>query len=183
VAVDRWLSGVRARWVIGGVALNAAVSIALGLPVIPLSVLGKTPIPSINQVGRDTIGWPAYVQEIASVYARIPTVQQRRTVIVTSNYGEAGAVARYGARYRLPPVYSGHNELYHHGPPPPRATTVVFVGGQLRVASFFFERCRTMRKLDNRVDVDNEEQGDPIAICTGPIGGWRVEWPRLQHFG
>lgn len=182
-AVERWLHGVRARWLVAGVALNAAVSIALALPIFPLSVLGKTPFPGINQVERDTIGWPAYVREIAAVYKRIPPAEQRRTVILASNYGEAGAVARYGPRAGLPPVYSGHNALYGGGPPPARATTAVVVGGQVADASSLFASCRTMGKLDDRVGVDNEEQGEPVAVCARPLGGWRAVWPELHHYG
>ena len=40
---------------------------------------------------------------------------------------------------------------------------------------------RIVGRLDNRVDVDNEEQGEPIAICHDPVGGWARIWPRLKH--
>jgi hypothetical protein len=44
-----------------------------------------------------------------------------------------------------------------------------------------FDRCTVRARLDNGVDVDNEEQGLPVAVCTGPTAGWDVLWPRLHH--
>lgn len=163
------------------IAVNAAVSVLLGLPLIPLHVLGDTPVPAISQVARDTVGWPTYVHEIAEVYAGLPRLQQQRAVIITSNYGEAGAVARYGGQFGLPAVYSGHNQLYYQGPPPSSRPVAVIIGGQLAIARPLFASCHVAAHLDDRVGVDNEEQGEPIAICRAPVGGWPRIWPRLGH--
>jgi hypothetical protein len=176
-----WLArrSARRNWVIAGVAVNAAVSVLIALPVIPLSVLGDTPVPGINQTARDTVGWPAYVDEITAVYAGLPAPDQARAVIIATNYGEAGAIARYGRG--LPPVYSGHNELYFQGRPPDTAGVAIVVGAEFRRAERLFADCRIQARLDDRVAVDNEEQRDPIGVCRDPIGGWRTAWPRLRH--
>jgi hypothetical protein len=76
-------------------------------------VVGDSPVPGINQVARDSVGWPTYVRQIGSVYAALPIADRVHAVIVASNYGEAGAVDRYGSRYALPRVYSGQNQLYY----------------------------------------------------------------------
>ncbi len=132
-------------------------------------------------MAQDTVGWPTYVRQIGGVYATVSPTQRSRTVVVTSNYGEAGAVVRYGERYQLPAVYSGHNQLYYQGRPPETATRVILVGGQLEEARPRFETCDVVDRLDNGLGVDNEEQGQPIAICAGPSGGWVSVWPSLQH--
>jgi len=181
VPAAEWGRGWLRQLPVAAVALNAVVSIILGLPVIPLSKLGATPVPAINQVAQDSVGWPAYVREIADVYAEVPTGTRANAVIVASNYGEAGAVARYGRRYQLPAVYSGQNQLYYEGQPPATATVAVFVGGQEHDGAELFGRCSVVARLDNHLGVDNEEQGEPIAICERPIGGWRSVWPRLRH--
>ncbi len=183
VPTERWMLGWRWRLVASGVALNAAVSSVLGLPLIPLKALGATPVPGVNQVARDTVGWPAYVAEIAAAYRTLPTDRREEAVIVTSNYGEAGAVDRYGRRWGLPPVYSGLNDLYFQGPPPDSIDTVVFVGGQAPTAAHLFASCLRSAGLDNNVDVANEEQDEPIFLCQGPRGGWPVVWPALRHEG
>ncbi|MEJ7707800.1 MAG: glycosyltransferase family 39 protein [Nocardioidaceae bacterium] len=163
------------------VALNGAVSGVLGLPLIPLSALGDTPVPAINQAAQDSVGWPTYVRQIAVVHASLPLADRSQVVIVTSNYGEAGAVARYGPRFHLPRVYSGHNQLYYQAKPPDSATVAVMVGGQLDEADDHFKSCTIAGHLDNGLDVDNEEQGQPLAVCLGPIGGWDAVWPALRH--
>ncbi|MFL6161996.1 MAG: glycosyltransferase family 39 protein [Jatrophihabitantaceae bacterium] len=169
----------RRNWVIAGVAVNAAVSLLIGLPLLPLSVLGSSPVPGINQVARDTVGWPTYVAEVGAVYATLPAADRGRTVIIASNYGEAGAIDRYGRQ--LPAVYSGQNALYEQGRPPAAATVAIMVGGQFRSVAALFADCQLRARLDNRVDVDNEEQQRPIALCRDPIGGWQAIWPKFYH--
>jgi len=154
----------------------------LGLPIIPVSQLGETPVGDINQIARDSVGWPAYVDQVAEVYAGLPPSDRSVAVIVTSNYGEAGAIDRFGGQYSLPAVYSGHNQLYYQARPPEEANVVVFVGEQVKHAAGRFEACSVRGRLDNGVEVDSEEQGSPVAICRNPVGGWRVAWPALQHY-
>ena len=98
-------------------------------------------------------------------------------VIPTSNYGEAGAVQRYGARYGLPNSHSGQNQLYYQARPPESVSVVVMVGAQLHEARAHFRSCRTVGYLDNGLGVDNEEQAQPIAVCRRPVGGWPTVWP------
>ena len=84
------------------IAVNALVSAAIALPLVPLSALGSTPIPGINQTAGDSVGWPAYVQQIANVYDDLPPRESEGAVVIASNYGEAGAVARFGPGARSP---------------------------------------------------------------------------------
>lgn len=184
VPAEGWLArGGRARVgvvvALGGV--NAAVSLVLALPLVPVGSVGSTPVPGINQTARDSIGWPAYVREVARVWRALPAHQRSAGALVASNYGEAGALARFGGTYGLPHVYSAQNQLYFQGRPPASADTMVLVGGQADTARSLFASCRTAGHLDNGVGVDNEEQDEPIVVCRGPVGGWRVVWPRLKH--
>lgn len=174
-----WYRRSRARrgWLIAGLSLNAAVSLVLALPLIPVSVVGSTPIPGINQAARDTVGWPTYVAEVRSVYDGLLATDRARTQLVASNYGEAGALARYGAG--LPPVFSGQNGLYSQGRP--TTPIVIVVGGQVRRVTPWFGSCQVQGRLDNGHDVDNEEQDEPIAVCRNPLGGWPAVWPHFKH--
>jgi 4-amino-4-deoxy-L-arabinose transferase-like glycosyltransferase len=183
VPADRWMAASRRRrGVVGaGVVLNAAVSLVIGLPLIPLSSLGNTPVPGINQIAQDSVGWPAYVREVAGVYSTVPQAERAQTVIIASNYGEAGAIDKYGGAYRLPTVYSGQNQLYYERRPPATASVVVFVGGAVPDLRSQFASCAIVTHLDNLVGVDNEEQNQPVAVCRGPIGGWPAVWPAFKH--
>ena len=95
VPVSVWIgrrAGRRAL-VVGALVLNAVVSSVIALPVLPVSVLGRTPVPDINIVAADQVGWPEHVGRIAEAYR---LADDPGAVIITSNYGEAGAVDRFG---------------------------------------------------------------------------------------
>jgi hypothetical protein len=166
---------------VAGVALNAVVSGVIALPLLPLSVLGRTPVPAIDQTIQDQVGWPTYVRQIASVVRSLPPQDAGRSALVTSNYGEAGAVARYGPSLGLGRVYSGQNALFSQGRPADGTDVVVVVGGQLDDVRHLFASCQVVLRLDNDVDVDNEEQGQPVAVCRGPSAPWDVLWPQFRH--
>jgi 4-amino-4-deoxy-L-arabinose transferase-like glycosyltransferase len=183
VPVAEWATRGRGRGrrvlVIAAVALNAVVSILTSLPVVPLGVLGATPIPGMNQAVADQVGWPRYVEQVESVAAQARATDAT-TIVLASNYGEAGALDRYGSG-ALPPVYSGHNALAEGPPPPADTRTVVVVGGQLAALRSAFASCEVIDRLDNGVDVDNEEQGEPIAVCRDPLRPWPELWAALAH--
>jgi len=172
-------SRVRATSVVVAVALNAAVVAVISLPLVPVTLLGQTPIPALNQTQRDQVGWPRYAQQVDAV-AR--STVRGEVVVLASNYGEAGALDRYGSRGQ-PPIYSAHNALWNLGPPPETTRTVVVVGAQYDSVKGFFITCTVRGHLDNGVGVENEEQGQPVAVCTGPTLSWSVLWPRLRHLG
>jgi hypothetical protein len=187
VATADWLRRARWRaWATGAlVAVNVAVSAVIVLPLLPETVLGRTPIPGINQTAADQVGWPRYVAQVAAVYRSLPESQRSAAVLLTGNYGEAGALDRFRAEFGLPVAYSGQNELYHLRRPPESATTAVVVLQGERAEPFLaglFDDCRVAGTLDNGVGVDNEEQGTPIRVCTGPKDDWAALWPRWQHF-
>jgi len=169
------------RVVVLAAAVNALVSMLIGLPLIPVGYVGSTPVPAISLPVADQVGWPQYVNQVARVWSRISPSRRHHAAIITSNYGEAGAIARFGPERQLPRPFSGQNSLYDEGPPPRRTTTVVFVGGQLPFARHLFQRCSVEGRLDNHVGVDNEEQGMPVAVCSGPRHPWRILWRRLHH--
>ena len=170
-------AGVRLAW--PWLVLNTAVSAVVSLPLLPLSVLGDTPVPDINLLAADSVGWQTYVDQVEAAYAALPDAEQERTVVVTSNYGEAGAVAVLGEG--LPDVYSGHNALGDLDPPPDSATSVVFVGGQVAAVRESFGSCEVVDRLDNGVDVANEEQGQPISVCRDRARPWAEIWEDLRH--
>ena len=180
VVVER-AGGRWSRWLVAAVAVTVATSVLFALPVLPVRSL-PAPIAAINPADKDSIGWPEYTRQVAQAYQALPAADRAVAVLVASNYGEAGALDRYGPGYGLPTVYSGHNELYRFGPPPDSATVVVFVGMSRVADSGWFGSCTTAGRLDNGVGVDNEEQGRPIIVCRDPRQPWHDLWPRFQHY-
>ncbi|MQM26113.1 glycosyltransferase family 39 protein [Glycomyces albidus] len=181
VPVAAWARGRgRRAWLVGAVALNAAVSAVVALPLIPVAAVGDTPIPDMNNSVPDQVGWQAYTDQVEAVVAALPPETRANAVIITQNYGEAGALERYGED--LPPVYSGHNALHEYGPPPAGTDTVIAVGLELGAVGAYFDTCDRAAELDNRVGVDNEEQGAVVAVCRGPVRAWDLMWPDFRHY-
>jgi 4-amino-4-deoxy-L-arabinose transferase-like glycosyltransferase len=190
VRVSRWVRTEhgfrrgRFAWVIAALALSAITAIPIALPIVPLGSLGASGIGAINQTTRDQVGWPAYVHEVAAAYAALPAADRSHAAVIAENYGEAGAIDRYGPADGLPSiVYSGQNQLYFYGPPPAADDIAMIVGADpgSRLASLF-ATCETADTLNNRVDVDNEEQGRVILVCRKPTGPWSAVWPSFQHY-
>jgi hypothetical protein len=182
VPVAAW---ARTAWrraaVVAVVLLNAVSCLVISLPLVPVEDLGETPVADINASAQDAVGWPEYVRQIADVFATLPAGDRERAVILTQNYGEAGAVDRFGAEHGLPPVYSGHNQLWEYGPPSDAATVALVVTETPGAWDQRFAECAVRGELDNGVGVDNEEQGVSILVCRDPAGGWAAVWPGLRH--
>ena len=179
--IGRGRRGRRLTLVAVAVGLNAVLNAPVSLPLVPVGSLGDGPIPAMNQTVADSIGWPAYADQVVRAYDGLPAADRARAVVVTSNYGEAGALVRLRAD-RLPKIYSGHNELWYYGPPADSATVLVGVGFDPDRTGDAFGSCTIAGRLDNGVDVDNEEQGKPIVVCHDPREPWHDLWPRFQHF-
>ena len=132
---------------------------------VPVGSVGATPVPDVNLLAQDSVGWPAYVAPGHRVYDALPDRGARRRVHLQLRRGRRAA-----PRPARRPVYSAQNALYDQARPPDTVTTVVVVGGQYPEVRGLFDRCTVRARLDNGVDVDNEEQGLPVAVCTGPVG-------------
>ncbi len=177
VPTASWLGrGRRPRRVIATVLVagHCLTALPVALPVLPYTVLARTPIPDLNQTIRDQIGWPAYVRQIALAHEEVPDA-----VILTANYAEAGAIDRYAPE--LGAVYSGHNQLYEYGPPPAGVTEVLAVGFEPGFLDDRFASCRQVATLNDGVGIDNEEQGAALTVCSGPVAGWQQLWPEFRH--
>jgi len=188
VATAGWLARGNARlrtavWRIAA-GLTAVTTVGLGLPVYPVSALAGTPQPAVFPDGAETVGWPELVAAVADAYTGLPEPDRSRAVVFTSNYGEAGAIERYGPEHGLPAPYSGHNGYWHWGPPPDTATGPVVLVGRLDEDVLRSRWCGSLTlvtRFDNGVDLDNEEQGVPIRICREPTTSWSHLWPQLRH--
>jgi len=162
------------RWV-AEILVVALVPLPALLPVLPARTLDGTFWADLNGDALETVGWPAVTTQVRAVVATLPAADRRTAVVVTQNYGEAGALQWYGG---TPPVYSGHNGYADWGPPPASAGPVVYVGSE-QPAPDQLTGCRRAATL--RTGVDDEEDGQGLWVCAGPAGSWRQAWPRLRH--
>jgi hypothetical protein len=183
VPADHWLSRGRRRargTLLGAaVAVSAVAGVLISLPVLPARDSG--PVIAMNPDVGETIGWPSLVAEVAAVRQRLP--RSARVVILTENYGEAGAIDRYGPARGLPAAYSGHNAFGLWGPPPPGRTAVIAIGFDPGQLTERLRACTLAGRVSNPAGIRNDERGQPIDICRGPRGSWARQWPALRHLG
>ena len=126
----------------------------------------------------ETIGWQDLTRTVARVYRGTGS----DAVVFTRNYGEAGAIDRYGPALGLPGAYSGHNGFWYWGPPQARPGPVVAVGlGRSQL--LHFRGCRLAARIDNSAGVDNDERGEPVYSCAAPAAPWPRVWPKLRRLG
>ncbi len=173
-------SARRRLLVLGLVGLHVATNTVISLPVLPEPLLAASPIPSLNQSVGDQIGWPTYVEQVDRVVDE-SLRSDPATVVLTSNYGEAGALDRF-SRHPDIPVFSAHVALWDVASPPPEARTVVVVGRQIRALGAD-ATCRTVTQLASGSAIDNEEEGAPVGICRDLRRSWAEIWPTLRHLG
>lgn len=180
VVADRWMS--RARWrpavLVGLVGLFAAPQFLLAMPVLPEKVFAQYPVASLSV---ETLGWPAMARQVADVYKGLP--DRDRAVVLTENFGEAGALYLHREQYGLPGIYSGHNELHNWGPPPESADVVIAVGLS-RDTFAGWRECEVAAKYDNGVGLAaSKEQGREILVCRGRPQSWQQWWPAQRRLG
>ncbi|MFI7002539.1 hypothetical protein [Nocardia sp. NPDC050175] len=176
-----WLGQRRIRWATVSfvVVLNAISSAVLFLPVLPISMLKDSPVLAINYDAGETIGWPEFTRQVGEVRARLGS----DVAILTDNYGEAGAIERFGAPYNLPKPHSGHNSYWWWGPPSDTATEVLAVGIDRDELARAFADVEPAGRIDNTRDIDNDEQGAPLFICRNLRAPWSELWPHAKHLG
>jgi hypothetical protein len=181
VVAERWTAGrkIRTTLVAGLLALGGALQIVLALPVVPERNLADFPYFSMSS---ESVGWPHVTRQIADAYGAVPAADRGRAVILAENFGEVGALDKYGKEMDLPPVYSGHNQLHSWGPPPESATVVLSVGIDKKLLARNFQSCQVVGKLDTGIKVINPEVGKELNICRGPRTSWQSMWPEFRHY-
>ena len=175
--VLRWARAGRARaGLLGGaLGLSALTNAVLMLPVVPVTELEDTPVTAMVSDVGETVGWP----ELAATVSAVVAAQPPGTVVLTGNYGEAGAVQRFAPGI---PVVSGHNSYADWGPPPDDAP-VVAVGYGPAALRQWFASVEPAAVIDNGVGLDNQEQGRTVWVCRDPVASWTALWPRIRHVG
>lgn len=191
VAVERWLSGLGSRaaaWARGvgaGVLVLAFVTTAaISLPLAPIGSAGWRLSRSAHDNFAEQVGWPELVAQVAAVYNALPATERARTAVFANNYGEAGAINHYGARYGLPPAISEVNSYWYRGYGDPAPTTLIVLGEDAEGIRDAPADCTLAGRVRIPHGVENEESGHPgIYVCRNLRFDWAEAWPQMQDFG
>jgi hypothetical protein len=141
------------------------------LPVVPADRFADSAAEANYDLGEQ-IGWPDLVAQVAAIVER----QSGPVALLTRNYGEAGALDRYGDSYALPQAHSGDMGYWHWGPPPDDVKVVVAVGFDRATLARVFDDVAPAGRVDNGLGVNNDEQGAPIWVCRGLRYLWVDLW-------
>ena len=165
IPLNRWLTS--RRLLVAG-AVFAAIGLLvlpLTLPVLPLRTAVRHGIIKARGDYQSEVGWPVYVRLVERHAAGTD-------VIVTDNYGEAGALVLFGRD--LPPVASAEVTMRYWRPRV--AGRRALVVGYSRRAADFCTGYRAVARISSANESD--EGGQPIARCT--LRGTLAQvWPSI----
>ncbi len=161
---------------------GAVLAAPVALSVLPARTLHTVPLQKINYDLAETIAWPKLVALVARQYDSLPAPQRRQTAILTGNYGEAGAIDRYGPGLGLPQAYSGANNFWLWGPPPAADTAVVAVNVDPALLRREFAHVRLVARFWNGLGVSDDEQGAHIFVATGLRSSWAQSWAAFRDY-
>jgi hypothetical protein len=189
-ARGRWRGWLRVGVPIA-LAVNALLLALFALPLLPpplmvryeaaLGVVQRTdkgealPLPSDF---ADMLGWREQVAAVARVYDRLAPAEQRNTVLLARNYGEAGALDFYGPGYGLPRALTNQGTYYLFGPGDRSGTTAIAIGIDRQTLEGNYDSITLADHIDAAYAVPEESHLD-IYLCRGAHETIQAVWPRL----
>jgi hypothetical protein len=190
VPFERWLAARRSQGSrfspaarMGALmVVGALVAAPVSLSVLPDRTLHTVPLQKINYDLGEEIAWPKEVALVAREYDALPAAERRYTTILTGNYGEAGAIDRYGPGLGLPQVYSGANNFWLWGPPPAADSNAIVVGMDPAFLRREFAHVRLVATFWNGLGVSDDEQGTQLFLATGLKSTWAHAWPAFRDY-
>lgn len=165
-------------------AILAVLTVAgypIVLPILPPSTLADIALQEVNYDLGEQIGWPTFVAQVEAAWGAFPAAERGSAIVLTGNYGEAGAIERFGRA--IPTPYSGHNTWWWWRTPPAGTTTVLAVGLPEEWLRSFFGEVELVGRLDNGLGVETEEQGAPLVVARDPREPLPEMWSELRHYG
>jgi hypothetical protein len=175
----RWIDRHR-RAAIAGLVLAGMTSAVFTLPIVPASAADLV-IP-LNKEQGEQVGWPAFSDAVAEAWSQVPDAERSTATILTGNYGEAGALVRYGPPRGLPSPYSVHMSFWSWAQPPDSSTGPVLLVEQERARWFeeHFRDCNQVGTVDSIVS--NDEDATALVLCSSPAESWSTLWPKIRLY-
>jgi len=184
----RWLRvAIPVTVIVGGL-----IAAPLALPILPpdrivpyMAALGiKMPRTETTMTGllpqhfADEFGWEEMVATVAGAYHSLPPEQRAKTAILGGNYGGAGAIDFFGARYGLPKSISAHQNYFYWGPREYTGESVILLEWNLKDAQYWCASVEEGPKNAPYYGMGWEHY--TILICRDFKKPLAEAWPRLK---
>lgn len=193
-AMRRW----GGRWaepaVLVLLAAGGAMTMPLAVPVLPPEELvayqerlglravqeEKNAIAELDQHFADRFGWKELAESVRDVVSKLPESERAKALILTRNYGEAGALEYFGKEPKLPRTASGHNNyaLWGYGEKP---QIVIAVGISPKFLEMNFADITVGGRHDAMWALPDERDYD-IYVCREPLRDFDDIWSDLRRF-
>ena len=185
VRLRRWLAWMRPAYV-ALLALAGVLLAPFAMPILPPATFARV-YGALPQNLSDRLGWDTLTKTVEEVYAALPAEERAKACVLTSNYGEAGALSLLAAPGRLPPIISGHNNYSLWGPGSCTGQVLIVVGyspSDLQAASAYYRNVTlsATARCPNCVDYEREL---PVYVLSGPARSnfdFASLWPLLKHY-
>jgi len=198
VALERWFTRPRLEWCKPAFAVTLLCcgisGVPFSLPVLspetyvrysafmhfnpPQIVRGRLgPLPHFF---ADQFGWEEMTQVTASAYRSLPVDERKKTAILTSDYGEAGAIDYYGPGYGLPRAICGHQNYYLWGPDGYTGESVLALGFSRRRLESYFGSVEDAGTVYHPYSEPWEHF--VVYRCRAPKQSLAALWPRLRNW-
>jgi len=183
------------RWTaVAATAAYGTILLPLGLPILAppvmegyLAKLGSrsavtTNVGAIERLPQDyadMLGWEAQVDSIARVFHDLPLEEQQETVLLASNYGEAGAIDFYGPTRGLPTAIALVGTYWFFGPGDRPGNVTIAHGFTLDDLVGRFELVTPAGWVTHPYAVA-EQRDLTIFVCRNPHQTFQELWPSFK---
>jgi 4-amino-4-deoxy-L-arabinose transferase-like glycosyltransferase len=142
--------------------------------------IGKTN-EAVPQWLADRLGWRELAADVGRVVRALPDDERASAVIVSTNYGEAGALELFGPEFGLPRVFATHNSYHSWGPPPASTRTFVAVFVDREALEGLFDSV-TEAAVHTCEHCSRPQKRIPIYVARDPRVSISAEWPRFKIY-
>jgi Dolichyl-phosphate-mannose-protein mannosyltransferase len=188
--VGAWLKPA----VVAALIVSGVIAAPLAMPIFPVAAAAKycafwgvqdvkvenVPLNSLPQLFGDMFGWREQVQAVARAMRSLPGEERSRATLLAYNYGEAGAIDYFGARYGLPKAVSGHNQYGAWGPRGASGNVVVAIGFTKERLDRAFGQVTAFETISPAYALP-EESGLTIYICRQPRKNLAESWNEWKY--
>jgi len=179
-------SAGRLRWLPAAylviLVLSGTFLVPFAIPLLPVETfINLSQSSALPQNYADRYGWREMVAAVKLAYDTLTPQEQAEACILTSNYGEAGAIDFYGPALGLPKAISGHNSYFIWGPQGCTGQVIITVNIPLQDLAGSFESVESAGQIVCTYCMPFENNA-PIVIARSLKVPIESAWPSVKIY-